>query len=377
VASIQTRELSDGETSYRVVYRHAGKQCADTFYDPAEAAEHLRLVEELGGPAARKIRDQREAAGPDALTLAAWCEEYVTGLEAVTDGTRHGYRATIRNRIAPSALGQTPLTAVKRPDVVAFLDAQDVKSGTKRNLQAFIAAALQAAMTTDRIPSNPARGIRIRQVEPTHDMAFLSPGELAILLAALPAYWVPLVATLAGTGLRWGEATALLVGDVDLDAQVPLLRVNKAWKKGPGAQPVIGPPKTAAGSRTIGLGPEVVEVLRPLIEGRPQDAYVFTSPAGGPVNHSRFGRKVWRPALARLKDAGALTKPVRIHDLRHTHASHLVAAGIPLNIVQKRLGHSSITQTVDRYSHLAPDYLAVAASASSYGLAQALPAIEG
>jgi len=375
-ASVQERATAKG-TSFRVTYRIDGRQRIDTLWTREEADAHAALVERIGGDAARAVLLAREAA-PGSLTLAAWCEQYVAGLEAVTEGTKAGYRTYIRTRVEPSPLGHTPLAAVTRRDVVAFLDAQDdVKSGTRRNLQAFLSAALQVAMTSDLIPANPAKGIRIRQVEPAHDMAFLSAGELAILVGALPARWVPLVVTLAGTGLRWGEATALLVGDVDLDGRVPLLRVNKAWKKGPTPQPVIGPPKTAAGVRTISLPPEVVDVIRPLAEGRPQDAYLFTTATGLSVSHHRFSTKVWRPTLERLRESGRLTKPVRIHDLRHTHASTLVAAGVPLNVVQRRLGHSSITQTVDRYSHLAPDYLEVSAAAASLGLGQAVPAIEG
>ena len=63
----------------------------------------------------------------------------------------------------------------------------------------------------------------------------------------------------------------------------------------------------------------------------------------------------------------------RVHDLRHTHASWLVASGLPLSYVQERMGHESINTTISTYSKTAPDYLSVTARAMSLVLAGALP----
>ena len=65
-----------------------------------------------------------------------------------------------------------------------------------------------------------------------------------------------------------------------------------------------------------------------------------------------------------------------MHDLRHSHASALIAAGIPLPVIQRRLGHESIQTTVDVYGHLAPEAYAGAASAIDLSLTQALPKVE-
>ena len=64
-----------------------------------------------------------------------------------------------------------------------------------------------------------------------------------------------------------------------------------------------------------------------------------------------FYTNVWVPALVRAKEAG-LTKKPRVHDLRHTNASWLIQAGMPLTVVQRHLGHESIQTTSDRYGHL-------------------------
>lgn len=385
MANVQERRNTSGTVSWRVQYRVDGKLTSTTLYDPVAAQEFADLVDRIGGAAARKVLIARDQAPRTMQSLADWMRTYVAGLDAVTAGTRAGYLTQINTRIAGSALGELPISAITRDAVVTFLADLDLSTKTKRNYQGLISAALGAAAERGLIPTNPARNIRIRQTGPVSSMTFLSPGELAILLAEIQPAHRPLVVFLAGTGLRWGEATALLVGDVDLDARVPVVRVNKAWKPTGHGKHEIGPPKTRAGVRTVSLPPEVGETIRPLVEGRRQDALLFATPPGNRVTHARFSNRVWRPALRRLaaevdKDGNPikprLTKTVRIHDLRHTHASQLVAAGVPLNVVQKRLGHESITTTVDRYSHLAPDYLEVSAAAASLGLTQAVPAIE-
>ncbi|WP_172386295.1 tyrosine-type recombinase/integrase [Streptomyces sp. MNP-20] len=83
---------------------------------------------------------------------------------------------------------------------------------------------------------------------------------------------------------------------------------------------------------------------------QPQDL-ISLAPGGGAWHSGYFYAHRWKPALNAANDAG-LTKRPRVHDLRHTHASWLIARKVPLPVVQGRLGHESITTTVDRYGHL-------------------------
>jgi integrase len=360
-----------------VQYRVSGSIRSTTLFTHEDALEFAALVDKIGGEAARRVLVAREHAPAGHVTLAAYAAAYVDALEAVTDGTRKDYRGMVANRLAGTVLGELPITAVSREAVSGWLrDDVPGATKTKRNYHALVSATLAKAVEDGLIGNNPAAGVKIRQVEPVSADTFLSAGELAILVGAIPIHYQPLVIFLAGTGCRWGEATALTVGDVDLDARVPLLRVTKAWQRTGDGSTSLGPPKTRAGIRTVSLSPEVVSVIRPLCDGKRQDALVFTNPSGGRVRGSNFHTLVWQPTLKRLNDAGALTKHPRVHDLRHAHASTLVAAGVPLNVVQRRLGHEKITTTVDRYSHLAPDYLEVSAAAASLGLVQAVPELE-
>ncbi|ULP45285.1 tyrosine-type recombinase/integrase [Mycobacterium lentiflavum] len=86
--------------------------------------------------------------------------------------------------------------------------------------------------------------------------------------------------------------------------------------------------------------------------------WVFTNSGRGwrggpddPVRAQNFHTNAWVPAVARARENGLSKKP-RIHDLRHTNASWLIQAGVPLTVVQRHLGHESIQTTSDRYGHL-------------------------
>lgn len=367
-------------TRWRVMYRVDGRQCTDTFADEAAAVRHLRMVERLGGVAARELLHQREGVAADdpadIVTTTAWVRRHIDRLEGITDGTRLDYRRMVDLRLDGTPLGECPLDLVTREAVAAWVHDLPGASKTKRNYHALLSAALARAVDEDVLPKNPAHGVKIARTEAAPDMVLLTRGEFAILLAAIPAQYQPLVAFLAGTGLRFSEATALRVAQVDLDAPVPVVRVTRAWKRQGDGKRVEGPPKTRAGIRTVSLPPQTADAIRPLVEGRRSDSLVFTTPGGRAISHGTFYNRTWKATLDRLNDSGALTKRPRLHDLRHLQASLLVEAGVPLNIVQRRLGHEKITTTVDTYSHLLPDHLEVAARAIALGLAQAMPELE-
>lgn len=184
-------------------------------------------------------------------------------------------------------------------------------------------------------------------------------------MEALP----PRYQLLAGAGLRWGEAAALEVRDITLTGErAGTVSVTKAWKTGESG-PVVGAPKTARSRRTVTLPRALAERIAEHIADAPPRPrgpggvgdLLLTNAAGRPIRNWVFHGHTWGPALDALEEAGAL-RP-RIHDLRHTHASWLIAAGVPLMVIQRRLGHESIKTTSDRYGHLADDADALAAAA--------------
>ncbi len=143
------------------------------------------------------------------------------------------------------------------------------------------------------------------------------------------------------TGLRWGEVTALQRRDLTLLSKRPTLRVQRAWKRrGEGGGTFLGAPKTKKSRRTLVLTPDQVTLFQRLITGKDPSDLIFTAPEGGAWHSGVFHARRWKPALDAANAAG-LTKRPRIHNLRHTHASWLIAGKVPLPVIQACLGHES------------------------------------
>ncbi len=212
-------------------------------------------------------------------------------------------------------------------------------------------------------PDNPCARTRLPRrdvdIDSDENKAFLSEAEFAALLPHVPVHYRAMVTVAVGTGLRFGELTALQVRDLDLDAPVPRLSVRRAWKRndtGEHARPglgryYLGKPNSMEARRRITLAPSVVALLREASAGKAYDELVFTAPRGGRVDQGHFHESVWQPAVAAATKAGLRATP-RFHDLRRTHAAWLISANVPLAVIQQRLGHESITTTVDTYGGL-------------------------
>lgn len=362
------------------MYRIDGRQKTDSFATHADAIAHKKLIESIGPGAAREVLDERNAVanlGRDVTTLDGYFEHYLEHLTGATPGTVADYRRLAHRTWLPT-LGPLPLEAISTDAVKRWVGAQSrtvTKRGTPTstktiaNAHGLLSSVLAGAVEAQLVPANRAAKVPLPRGERA-EITWLTEGEFARLLNAVPAYWHPLVLTLAGTGLRWGEATALRWADVDLNAPHPYLRVTRAWKKG-ATQRVMGAPKTVRSRRTVTLPTQVIDALRPL-QGEP-DAFVFTGPRGGQVHHQAFHPRVWQTSVAKA----GLGKTPRIHDLRHSHASWLLQATNNMHLVQLRLGHESITTTVGVYGHLSADAGPIAAAAISLALDAAMPAIEG
>jgi integrase len=116
---------------------------------------------------------------------------------------------------------------------------------------------------------------------------------------------------------------------------------RRAWKYNSNGYR-IGSPKTKRSRRDVNLDPALLDKLDYTGE------WLFTNTVGGPVRYQGFRRRVWDKAVQRAKLEPAPTP----HDLRHTHASWLLNAGVPITTVSRRLGHENIQTTVNIYGHL-------------------------
>ena len=145
---------------------------------------------------------------------------------------------------------------------------------------------------------NPCAGVELPKSQSTSDdMTVLTRGEFSVLLSHVSDFYQPLVITLVATGLRWGEATALTAGDVDLVSRPATLRVTKAWKRDENRRWYVGPPKTKRARRTVSLPEDLVDVLLPLVASKAPDELLFTNTVGSQLSSSRFWTTTWTPAL--------------------------------------------------------------------------------
>jgi len=171
------------------------------------------------------------------------------------------------------------------------------------------------------------------------------------------------------TGLRRGELLGLRWADVDVENQT--ISVNQSLQRMVGKGLIVTEPKTRSSRRLVTLPPTAVKVLTSLKTERmdqcgdlgwSESNYVFCNKNGAPmspdtVSHA-FNRLVKRTEIPH----------VRFHDLRHTHATLMLKQGVNPKIVCERLGHSSVTITMDTYSHVLPGMQEKAALAFEAGL---------
>jgi integrase len=195
-------------------------------------------------------------------------------------------------------------------------------------------------------------------------MACWTAGQLAAFLrwAAVHSEHHPLWHVLAATGMRRGEALALRWRDVSLDAGTVSIRRSVGVVRDRGEAPVIVEGDTKSGKpRMVDLDAATVMVLRAhrrergamALQLARDDALVFGDHEGRPPYPESASRR-FGADLARCRKAGVGLPVIRLHGLRHTHATILLSAREPVHVVSRRLGHASPTVTMAIYAHVLP-----------------------
>lgn len=365
MSSIEER-VSDrtGEARFRVRFRHQGRNRAVTFATREHAEAWQKKLDAVGPAVALALLE--EPADVVRATVTDVVRYHIEHLTDVTRGTRSDYETYLRRRIAPT-IGRMPAALLGVEDVerwVQQMSREGLSAKTIKNHHSLLSAALKRAVRRGEILRNVAEGVRLPKADHMQvEMVTLTPAELLRLVELTPDYWRPLVILLAGTGMRFGEATALQVGDIDLDAGTA--RIRRAWKHTDGNGHELGPPKSRMSRRTLALL-GVTEVIRPLCEGRKAGEFVIVNKSGGPVRRSYFHGDVWQPLVERF--AAENGKRPRIHDLRHSFASAKIAEGKSMAWLQRQLGHESIDTTNRTYTHLQTADLAQLGSVNDWGM---------
>ena len=352
MSSIETRHNAATDTlSYRVCFRHRGKQMKPTFATETAALKWKGVLDTIGADAALVLLEQPEPP-KDAATVADLIDHHIQHLTGADEGTLARYRRIQTQHLKPW-FDKIPADRLTRDDVSRWVLEARLLSGetpapkTLRNWHSLLSDALSSAVERGTLPANVAKGIKLPRMDAGagEDMVFLTRAEFDLLHAETPERWRPLVLLLALTGIRFGEATALTAGA--LDRGTNSARIHTAWKQS-GKQ---GAPKSRRSRRTVAVPEAVFEALEALLTDKHPDDLVFLSPRGLRVRSGNFYNGVWGALADRIEPK--IGKRPRVHDLRHTFASWAIQAGIPLPVIQRQLGHESITTTVDTYGHLA------------------------
>jgi integrase len=291
--------------------------------------------------------------------LTRWLNDTVQ--PSVRPRTHESYGLNCR-RVIPH-LGHLRLASLSPEHIQACYSALLAAGLSRRSVEqvhTVLHRALRQAVQWDLLGRNPTEAVSVPRPA-RREMRTLDAAQVQQLFESSRdgpgARWHALWVLLATTGLRLGEATGLMWSDIDLGAGT--LTVKRALQRQRGAGLVLVEPKTKRSRRTVHLASGTLETLR---EHRRRQAearlaagslwqdrhLVFCTTWGSPLDPAHINKQFHRA----LAHAGLpLLRP---HDLRHTAATLLLQRGVHPKVVQELLGHSTITLTLDTYSHVAP-----------------------
>lgn len=334
----------------------------------AEGAKRQRLSKVIHGTkddaqrylnAAIRRREQNETVVLSREAFGVWTEEWLkTWCGGLAPRTHSDYAAIFKRYLTPE-LRARKLSALTTADIQHFIN--DLAAGglgprTVAMVHGSIRACLSKAVKLGKLPRNVARDVELprkRHVERT----FFTPDEARRFCEAVRGdRWEAFFLIMVHGGLRPGEALGLKWSDLENNN----VRIRRALVRVPGKEPILEDTKTPRSRRLIPLGADAVEALqrhrRAQIEWRlklgaayhDQDL-VFANEAGGFADGQNIRGRHFKPILERAK-----LPEIRLYDLRHCCATMLLMLGEHPKVVQERLGHATITLTLDTYSHVVP-----------------------
>lgn len=275
---------------------------------------------------------------------------------------------------------------------------ESLSRATVAECRRLTSGVLRSAVRNRLIAFNPCEDVTVpgRRVTDKDEQVITRRELRTQLLPAVPERYRALVATAGGTGMRWGELVGLCTDALDLDAGT--VRVIRTVVEVAGHTSFKPFPKSRAGRRTVPLPSWVVTALREHLAAYPAEdgGLIFSNEAGGALRRTLFRSRIWRPALVRAgllgevrrdgerfeaiwtdesgnkhaeqfrTEAQAVTQVTRnqtggfrFHDLRHSYGTWLADDGIPVNKVQKVMGHENVTTTLQLYVRKTEDPSAI------------------
>jgi len=343
VSGVRQRTWASGHATWEASWYDTSGRRHTANYDTRAEAEAAR---------AERLRERRLGGSADPtggrVTLASWHERWSAG-RSVRPRTAERDEAIWRVHIEP-ALGERPLASLRRSDIAAWvagLSSAGLAPATVTRCLAVLRACLSAAVADELITASPAARVPAPRVDRA-ERRFLATAELASIEAAMDPHWRLVVPFGAATGLRIGELSGLVAGDLDLASGAVRVRHTAIEVYG---RRTLSTPKSRAGTRTVPtIYPALAARLAGHVESRGlgRDDWLFAGERGGPMRSANWRTRVWLPAL----EAAGMAEPQPTpHSLRHTAIAAWLASGVPVVRAAAWAGHSPrvLEQT---YSHL-------------------------
>jgi integrase len=302
----------------------------------------------------RKLLDEVEKGfhfEPADYTLSEYLEKWLAA-HSVDESTRENYKIVIDKQIVPE-LGSLPLTEVMPMHVQEYLEKK------KKNLSGryvryhymILHSAFEQAVLWKMRTTSPMEGVTVPKAQ-EKEQNVLKPEEVKEYTKKIegdPLF--PLIYTALWTGMRRSELLGLRWQDVDLKAKV--IRVVQALHI-VDKEYVFGDVKSEKSKRSIPISNSLTILLQKLKDSQGEKKYkeqdlVFCNKDGTPLSPSTVTHRYRKITTA------AGYPEIRLHDMRHTHATLLLKQGVHPKVVQERLGHASITTTMNIYSHVLPN----------------------
>ena len=358
MASIRERKTPGGERRWDVSYRAPdGKQRKKSFKRKTDAVRYSNTVE------ADLVRHDWVDPQRSRQPFGEWAEAWISTTTHLKPKTRESYESILTNHLLPE-FGNRAIGSIDHPEVLGFLSqlsAVGKGAGTIRNIRDVMRLVFKLAVRSGALKTNPVEGIKAPRKR-KEEMIFLTEEQVMAVATEIedppplqrghshrdggyPDYAL-LVRFAAFTGLRAGEIGALRVSRINLMRR--RVEVSESADEANGSFN-IGPTKTYS-RRSVGIPAPLAEELTQYLATKKQTDFVFEGPDGGPLRHSNWYPRHFKPAVVR---AGA-PHGTRFHDLRHTYAAFLIAEGAHPRAMMERMGHSTINVTLGTYGHLFP-----------------------
>lgn len=287
--------------------------------------------------------------------MRTWLDEY---LPHIAQTTRDGYEEKIRNHISP-VLGGTPINRLDTTQIQRFINSRIDRGMSPKSIRSIfnnLNAALNKAVQLKILPHNPCVGVVLPKLK-RYQSEVYDADQINRLLdiarkESVSIYVVSILGALLG--LRRGEMTGLLWKNVNFNQKTITISENRVQtSKGDQKKD----PKSEAGKRTISVGDKALDALREVKSIYDEackgpwfndSGYVLFKTDGNPYRPDCI-TQLWSRFIQRTD-----LPYIRLHDLRHTNATLMIAKGVSAKVVQHRLGHADVSTTLQRYVHVLP-----------------------